>query len=496
MASDQTTNLQLPFLASGQAQKHVTVNESLLRLDALVQLSVASASTASEPGAPGDGVVYILPTGKTGASWGAMADGALAYYRDGAWEEIAPREGWLAYVRDANAFVAFDGAAWADVIDPDLAAIASLATTSYGRGLLTLANQSAFNALVQTAPGAFAFSGDLTPAQITANQNDYGPAGLAGAAVLRLSTDASRKLTGLAGGADGRVLHLVNVGANDVVLSNADTASSAANRFGFVDSVVLPAAAAAKLIYDATASCWRLAALATPRSVYEEFTAGGTWSKRAGAVAVDVEVIGGGGGGGGGARVASGSACSGGAGGGGGYRSASRYKAAALGATESISIGAGGSAGAGATSVAAAGGNGGGGGTSAFGAHLKAFGGGGGAGGQLGANSGGGGGGGPSAAGANATGTSGGAGGGAIGGTGGSGANAAYAPTGGAGASATNAIGQGAGGGGANASGAGGAGGAGGNYGGGGGGGGSAIGGNGGDGGSGAGGLVRVWTFF
>src|SRR5262249_4668949 len=38
--TEATANLTLPFLISGQAQKHVTVNESLLRLDALVQLAV------------------------------------------------------------------------------------------------------------------------------------------------------------------------------------------------------------------------------------------------------------------------------------------------------------------------------------------------------------------------------------------------------------------------------------------------------------------------
>lgn len=110
-----TTNLTLPYLAAGQAQKHVTVNESLRRLDALVQLNVVSATTAAEPGAPSDGALYILPAGKSGAAWGAMANGALAYYRDGAWEEIAPKEGWRAYVRDTNLLAAYDGAAWAEV---------------------------------------------------------------------------------------------------------------------------------------------------------------------------------------------------------------------------------------------------------------------------------------------------------------------------------------------------------------------------------------------
>jgi hypothetical protein len=110
--SEQSTNLELPFLAQGQAQKHVTINESLLRLDALVHLSAVSATTSVEPGSPSDGSLYILPSGKSGVHWGAMALGALAYYRDGAWEEIAPREGWAAFVKDTDDFVFYGGGAW------------------------------------------------------------------------------------------------------------------------------------------------------------------------------------------------------------------------------------------------------------------------------------------------------------------------------------------------------------------------------------------------
>lgn len=113
--ADTSSNLLLPYLAAGQAQKHVTVNESLLRLDALTQLAVESASTASEPASPSDGAIWILPSGKTGAAWGGMANGALAYWRDGVWEEIAPRHGWIAAVRDTNRVVVYDGAAWNDV---------------------------------------------------------------------------------------------------------------------------------------------------------------------------------------------------------------------------------------------------------------------------------------------------------------------------------------------------------------------------------------------
>ena len=42
-----TTNLTLPLLAASQAQKHVTVNEALSRLDGMVQLRLLSISTAT-----------------------------------------------------------------------------------------------------------------------------------------------------------------------------------------------------------------------------------------------------------------------------------------------------------------------------------------------------------------------------------------------------------------------------------------------------------------
>lgn len=118
-----SSNLMLPYLAAGQAQKHVTVNESLLRLDALVQCVVRSRTVTAQPASPTDGHLYILPAGKTGSAWGAMAAGALAYYRDGVWEEVTPRDGWTAYVRDEARHVAFGGVTWAALatVRPDAA---------------------------------------------------------------------------------------------------------------------------------------------------------------------------------------------------------------------------------------------------------------------------------------------------------------------------------------------------------------------------------------
>jgi hypothetical protein len=144
-AMSSSSNLALPYLAAGQAQKHVTVNETLRKLDALIQLAPVSATTTTQPSAPIDGEVYILPAGKTGAAWGAMAVGALAYFVDGAWAEITPREGWLAWARDTNLLLAYDGAAWGQsalrgALALGSAALENIATSGSGVPKLNAAN--------------------------------------------------------------------------------------------------------------------------------------------------------------------------------------------------------------------------------------------------------------------------------------------------------------------------------------------------------------------
>ncbi|MEZ6031076.1 MAG: DUF2793 domain-containing protein [Hyphomonadaceae bacterium] len=127
-----TSNLQLPYLAVGQAQKHVTVNESLRKLDAIIQLSIVSATTTAQPASPNDGDVWIAPPGKSGAQWDAFADGSLAYFRDGAWVQIAPREGWLAWVKDTDVMLVYTGAAWSTAALRSGLGLGSAATQNTG----------------------------------------------------------------------------------------------------------------------------------------------------------------------------------------------------------------------------------------------------------------------------------------------------------------------------------------------------------------------------
>ena len=93
-------HLGLAYLSPQQSQKHVTVNEGLRRLDQLVQMAVKSRTTTAQPASPADGDAYILPSGKTGAQWGPMDEGAIAAFQDGAWMQFTPRTGWRAYVED------------------------------------------------------------------------------------------------------------------------------------------------------------------------------------------------------------------------------------------------------------------------------------------------------------------------------------------------------------------------------------------------------------
>jgi len=108
--SDQTANLALPLILGSQAQKHVTHNEALQRLDALVQLAVISRSVTEPPIGPPEGARYLLPTGALGA-W-AGQDGALAIFAAGAWQFLTSREGWRAFVLDEAVELVFAAGAW------------------------------------------------------------------------------------------------------------------------------------------------------------------------------------------------------------------------------------------------------------------------------------------------------------------------------------------------------------------------------------------------
>ncbi|MGV8996410.1 MAG: DUF2793 domain-containing protein [Parvibaculaceae bacterium] len=105
-----TTHLALPYLEAAQAQKHVTVNDALRRLDALVHLSVLGRDGTTPPDGPDEGDRYIVGVGAGGA-WDDE-DGCVACWTDGAWMFLVPRTGWRAFDEAADEFVWFNGTGW------------------------------------------------------------------------------------------------------------------------------------------------------------------------------------------------------------------------------------------------------------------------------------------------------------------------------------------------------------------------------------------------
>lgn len=322
-----TANLGLPFIEGSQAQKHVTHNEALRILDAVIQVAVLDVDRTAPPVSPDDGDRHIVAAAPTGVWAGHAA--AIATWEDGAWRFLAPNTGWIAWSVADDVLFVFDGAAWRDLrempislddvehagintsadtvnrlsVRSNAALFASVATDDGGSGdvRLQLSKQGAGNTasvlfsnafsgraefglvgsdafklkvspdgssyvealtIDQTSgnltlPRALSLSGVISPAQISLNQNDYAPSGFPNAGVVRISTDASRNLTGLAGASNGRVIVLCNVGAFPAVLKDEDPASLAANRFALGADLTLAAKQGVILVYDATSSRWR-----------------------------------------------------------------------------------------------------------------------------------------------------------------------------------------------------------------------------------------------
>jgi len=108
--SDTTANLALPYLAAAQAQKHVTHNEAIRRLDAFVQLVLESVTLPAPPLSPPEGGRWFVPEGATGMFAGKA--GRIAAFEAGAFDFLIPAAGFLAFIRDEGRLALFDGTEW------------------------------------------------------------------------------------------------------------------------------------------------------------------------------------------------------------------------------------------------------------------------------------------------------------------------------------------------------------------------------------------------
>lgn len=194
------------------------------------------------------------------------------------------------------------------------------------------------------AVATVAVTGVISPAQITSDQNDYNPTNLATSSVLRLSTDANRNITGLQGGASGRIIWILNVGSFPITFKDASGGSSAANRFSFGGlDVIVMSGESQELVYDSTTVRWRITTKRAAAGGFQMFGGSGTFTTPANTrpdTLFKFTVIGAGGGG-------AGSAATGASGGGGNSGATALYYISGLTPSQActVTIGAAGAAG-------------------------------------------------------------------------------------------------------------------------------------------------------
>jgi hypothetical protein len=319
MSDDATPRLSLPYLAAGQAQKHVTLNEALARLDGLVQSAVESRTTDAQPGAPDDGALYIMTAAATGADWAGKAEHAVMRFEAGAWSELAVADGHLAWIKDDAELLLFDGAAWVSPAD-DIDELQNLSLLGVN------ATADATNKL-SVSSSAVLFNHAGASAQLKVNKNAAGDT----ASHLFQTGFSGRAEFGLAGSDD----FTIKVSGDGSAWHDVLSADRTTGKATFALTALRP----------------------TELTV---FTSSGTYTVPSWARELRVTCIGAGGGGGAGASGTNASNRQAGAGGGAGARAAEIYDVADVAASLTVTIGAGGTGAAAVLNGAAAAGSAGG----------------------------------------------------------------------------------------------------------------------------------------
>ena len=128
-----TPHIGLTLVEQAQAQKEVTVNMALMRIDALLNMGVIDKDLSDPPASPGTGDVYLVADDATG-DWTGH-EGEIAYFEQ-IWRFIEPNEGLMLWLRDEDKHYVFDGAAWTvtGASITDLADLGDVTLTSPANG--------------------------------------------------------------------------------------------------------------------------------------------------------------------------------------------------------------------------------------------------------------------------------------------------------------------------------------------------------------------------
>lgn len=122
-----------------------------------------------------------------------------------------------------------------------------------------VAAAAAWTSVGTSFPSSITFSGIISPTALAADTNNWAPAGLSTAVVVRASASAAYNLTGIsASGVNaGRLLELFNSGTFNITLLGNNASSTGANRFLIPRPLVLRPLQGVWLEYDLTSTGWR-----------------------------------------------------------------------------------------------------------------------------------------------------------------------------------------------------------------------------------------------
>lgn len=104
-----TFNLGVTLVEQSQTQKEVTVNEALVRIDALLNTGAKSRALSAPPDSPSAGDVYIIGASPTG-DWQNHAQDIT--YFDQVWRFISPNVGASLWVSDENVQYTYSTQGW------------------------------------------------------------------------------------------------------------------------------------------------------------------------------------------------------------------------------------------------------------------------------------------------------------------------------------------------------------------------------------------------
>lgn len=91
---------------------YTVYNENLWRLESLCLNSAISKTTAVQPASPEEGDLYIIPAGASGEDWTDFTENEIAFYINGAWLNVLPRDGWMIWVADEGEYYLYQNNAW------------------------------------------------------------------------------------------------------------------------------------------------------------------------------------------------------------------------------------------------------------------------------------------------------------------------------------------------------------------------------------------------